>query len=67
VLRVVEEHQIGLAPEVLDCLLDGDPQSVGIEAVALGEEPDLGGDREVRQQVAGRCLQDLVGAMAKIV
>lgn len=66
-LRVVEKHQIGLAPEILDCLLDGGPQPGGIEAVALGEESDLGRDREFRQQVAGRCLQGLVRAMAKIV
>lgn len=66
-LRVVEEDQIRLAPEVLGYLLDGDLQSGGIEAVALGEESDLGGEREVRQQVASRSLQDLVGAMAKIV
>jgi hypothetical protein len=67
VLRVVEEDQIRLAPEVLGCLLDGALQSGGVEAVALGEETDLGGDREVRQQVASRSLQYLVGAMAKIV
>lgn len=63
-LRVVKKYQVRLMSEVSDCLLDGDPQSGGIEAVALGEESDLGGDREVRQQVTGRILEGLVGAMA---
>lgn len=66
-LWVVEKYQIRLPPEVRDGLLGGCPEPGGSEAVSLGEEPDLGGDREFRQKIAGRRLQDLVGTMAEVI
>lgn len=67
VLWVVEKYQIRLPPKILDGLLDGYAEPGGSEAVPLGEIPDLGGDREFRQKIACRRLQDLVGAMTQVV
>lgn len=52
---------------VLDGLLGGCAQPDGSEAVAFGEIPDLGGDQEFRQEIAGRRLQHLVRTMAEVV
>lgn len=67
VLGVVEEHGMWFPSQVLRGPLDGGAQPVGGEGVFPGEVPDLGGDREVRQEVAGHRVQCLVGAMVEVV
>lgn len=61
-LRVVQEHQVRLSPEVLDRPLYGFAQAYGVQTVLRAVRPrgvaDLGGDRESRQKVAGDLRQD---------
>lgn len=60
VLGVMEEHRVRLPSQVLRGLLDSGAQAGGGEGVFPWEVPDLGGDREVRQEIAGLRLQCLV-------
>src|SRR5690606_911211 len=71
VFRVVQEHQVGLPPEVLGCLFHRRAQSYGLQAVRPAVRPrevsDLRGDRELRQQITGRPRQDPMRAEAEVV
>jgi hypothetical protein len=71
VFRIVQKHQIRLPPEVLDRLFHSGVQAYGVQGVLRpvrsGEIADLGGDRELGQQVTCCPLQDLMRPEAEII
>lgn len=71
VFRVVQEHQIRLAPKIPDCVLHGPVQPPGSQGVlrpVRGRKvAHLRGQPELRQEITGCPSQDLMGAETEVV
>lgn len=70
-LWVVQEHQVRLSPKVIGSLFHSSVQAYEVQRVLHPVRPwevtDLGGDRELRQQITGCPSQDLMRAEAQVI
>lgn len=67
----MQEHEVRLPPEVPDCLLQRRVQPGWVQGVFRPVRPfevaHLGGERELRQEIARRLRQGLMRAESQVV